>query len=508
MQRLSFLTRTSLLLSFFFAADKVLAFGKSLLFNKIVGLEGMGIFGAANNIPDYLSALLSGGALGIAFVPVLRETIDRQGRSQAWDLFSRILNLAFVLTGIAAVIIMLLAEPFVRRIIAPGFSPADQALTASLMRLDLAAILIFSISGLVMAGLHANQHFLLPAMAPLLYNLGQLFGVTILSPTEGLVVGGVQLPALGLGLYGLVYGVILGASLHLLIQVPGLIRYQFRWLPVLEVKSASVQRVLILLGPRVLTMACIQAYFVARDSLGSRFDAVGVGALNLAWTIEQVPETIIGSAIAVAILPSLAEFIDRGQIADFTRTVNRALRIMLALCLPAAVLIGLTVRPLAGAFFGFEGTRLDLLTVCTWAFLAGLVGDTWLEVAVRSHYANLNTRTPLIAAALQVSMFLLLSLVLPRWVGLAGIPLAAALTFSTQALGLLVLLNRRFPGLLDVGDTAARALGGALAAGVLTAVLINFLPLSSVPAALAGLVGGGLIAAPFIWREVRLLMNL
>jgi putative peptidoglycan lipid II flippase len=255
-------------------------------------------------------------------------------------------------------------------------------------------------------------------------------------------------------------------------------------------------------------MACIQAYFVARDSLGSRFDAVGVGALNLAWTIEQVPETIIGSAIAVAILPSLAEFIDRGQIADFTRTVNRALRIMLALCLPAAVLIGLTVRPLAGAFFGFEGTRLDLLTVCTWAFLAGLVGDTWLEVAVRSHYANLNTRTPLIAAALQVSMFLLLSLVLPRWVGLAGIPLAAALTFSTQALGLLVLLNRRFPGLLDVGDTAARALGGALAAGVLTAVLINFLPLSSVPAALAGLVGGGLIAAPFIWREVRLLMNL
>ncbi|MFH1186406.1 MAG: lipid II flippase MurJ, partial [Chloroflexota bacterium] len=269
MQRLSFLTRTSLLLSFFFAADKVLAFGKSLLFNKIVGLEGMGIFGAANNIPDYLSALLSGGALGIAFVPVLRETIDRQGRSQAWDLFSRILNLAFVLTGIAAVIIMLLAEPFVRRIIAPGFSPADQALTASLMRLDLAAILIFSISGLVMAGLHANQHFLLPAMAPLLYNLGQLFGVTILSPSEGLFVGGVQLPAFGLGLYGLVYGVILGASLHLLIQVPGLIRYQFRWLPILEVKSASVQRVLILLGPRVLTMACIQAYFVARDSLGS-----------------------------------------------------------------------------------------------------------------------------------------------------------------------------------------------------------------------------------------------
>src|SRR5512136_2340335 len=131
MQRLSFLTRTSLLLSFFFAADKVLAFGKSLLFNKIVGLEGMGVFGAANNIPDYLSALLSGGALGIAFIPVLRETIDREGRSQAWDLFSRIINLAFVITGAASIIIILLAAPFVRYVIAPGFTAENQALTAS-----------------------------------------------------------------------------------------------------------------------------------------------------------------------------------------------------------------------------------------------------------------------------------------------------------------------------------------------------------------------------------------
>src|SRR5512147_3009075 len=113
MSRLSFLTRTSLLLSFFFAADKVLAFGKSLIFNKIVGLEGMGIFGAANNIPDYLSALISGGALGIVFIPVLTEYLDRQGRREAWDLFSRIINLAFIVTGAFSVIIILLAEPLV-----------------------------------------------------------------------------------------------------------------------------------------------------------------------------------------------------------------------------------------------------------------------------------------------------------------------------------------------------------------------------------------------------------
>src|SRR5512141_2698102 len=128
MRKLSFLTRTSLMLSFFFAIDKVLAFGKSLLFNKIVGLEGMGIFGAANNLPDYLSALLSGGALGIAFIPVLKEYIDRDGRSAAWDLFSRVVNLGFIVTAVFSALLIALAGPLVRLIIAPHFSPENQAL--------------------------------------------------------------------------------------------------------------------------------------------------------------------------------------------------------------------------------------------------------------------------------------------------------------------------------------------------------------------------------------------
>ncbi len=508
MSKLSFLTRTSILLAVFFALDKILAFVKSMLFNKIVGLEGMGIFGAANNIPDYLSALLSGGALGMAFIPVLTEYLDRQGRGEAWALFSCIVNLAFLVTGTASVIIILLAGPLVHYLIAPGFTPDKQALTASLMRLDLVAILLFSISGLVMSGLQANQHFLLPALAPILYNLGQIFGVTVLAPAKNLHLGPVTLPAFGLGLYGMVYGVILGAALHLLIQVPGLIRYQFRWSPALGLKSAGVQRVLILLWPRVLTMACIQAYFVARDNLSSWFGTTGVGALNLGWTIEQVPETVIGTAIAVAMLPSLAEFINRGQVADFMQTVNRALRVMLALCLPAAALLALTVRPLAQSFFGYDAARLDLLTACTWAFLFGLVGDTWLEVAVRSFYANQNTRTPLLAAFIQTVAFVILSLLLRPLIGLASIPLSAALTFTTQAVVLLALLNRRFPGLLNVGSTALRAIPAALLAGLVAYAAMRLLPLSSLLSALLALAAGGLVSLPLIWREVRMLFRL
>ncbi len=255
-------------------------------------------------------------------------------------------------------------------------------------------------------------------------------------------------------------------------------------------------------------MACIQAYYVARDNLASHFDTVGVGALNLGWTIEQVPETILGTAIAVAILPSLAGFINRGQVDLFTGTVNRALKVMLAFCLPAAALLAVTVRPLAEAVFNYDAARLDLLTACTWAFLIGLVGDTWLEVAVRSFYANQNTRTPLVAAFLQAFFFVILSLLLTPVIGLAGIPLSAALTFTTQALVLLTLLNRRFPGLLHMGSTVWRALLSGIAAGGVALGLLVLLPFPPFLAALAGLAAGGLAALPFIWPEARLLFRL
>lgn len=508
MNKLSHLTRTSILIAVCFSFDKVLAFFKTALFNRIVGLEGMGIFGASNNIPDYLSALLSGGALGMAFIPVLREYLDRQGRPAAWDLFARVVNLAFLLTAAVSIVIIALAEPLVHYVIVPDFSPEKQALTASLMRIDLIAILLFSISGLVSSSLQANKHFLLPALAPIFYNVGQIFGVTVLTPGEGLQIGPLQLPAFGLGLYGIVYGVILGALLHLLIQVPGLVHYQFRWRPVIGLKTPGVQRVLILLWPRVLTMGCIQAYFVARDNLASRFGGTGVGALNLGWTIQQVPETVIGTAIAIALLPTLAEFITAGQPDRFRETVNRALRVMLALCLPAAALLAVVVRPLTAALFGFESDQVELVTWCTWAFLVGLLGDAWLETAVRSFYANQNTRTPLVAALSQAVAFILLAWLLRELIGLPGIPLAAAITFTTQALVLLSLLNRKYPGLLHMGGTLVRAPLGAAAGGLATWAVSILLPLPEAFAALAGLAVGLVVALPFIWTEIRMLVRL
>jgi putative peptidoglycan lipid II flippase len=302
--------------------------------------------------------------------------------------------------------------------------------------------------------------------------------------------------------------VILGACLHLAIQIPGLAKYQFRWRPVIGWRNAGVLRTLGLLWPRVLTMASIHAYFIARDSLASRFGESGIGALNLGWTIQQVPETIIGTAIAITLLPTLAGLVSSNESQVFTETVNRALRVMLALCLPAAVLIAVGVRPLVEAVFHFETGHLDLVTWCTWAFLLGLLGDTWLETAVRSFYANQNTRTPLIAAFSQAVVFIFLAWLLSRLLGLPGIPLAAALTFSGQAIVLLSLLNRKYPDLIKMGSTLPRTLLAALLGGGVALAGITFLPFGSLLNVIFGLSVGLGVSLPFLRPELRLLLHL
>lgn len=500
--------RSSLIVAIFFGLDKVLGFIRQVFVARQFALTyEIDVFNAANNIPDLLSALISGGALGVALIPVLSEYMEKRGRPEAWELFSRIINLAFLVTAALSILIVLLAQPFVEYIIAPGFPEEQKALTVELMRLDLIAILIFSISGLVMAGLQANQHFTLPAMAPGLYNLGQIFGVVVLAPEGGLSIGPLSLPAFGLGIHGLVYGVILGALLHLAIQVPGLFYYRFRWMPEIGLNNPGVRQVLRLLGPRVLTMLFLQMFFIARDNLASRLGEGAVTALNYGWFIMQVPETLIGTAIAIALLPTLAEHFARGDDEIFHQTVNRTIRILLSLTLPAAALLAAALPPLVKGVFGFDPADTSRVVWATRAYLLGLAGHSLLEVSARSFYARQDARTPLFAAALNAGAYVLFALILANLLGASGIALANSLAFTGEALLLLYLLNRRLPSVVEVRSTLVRVLAVSVGAAGLVFLILR-LPFPELALALAALGLGGVAVLPFIWGEIRLLANL
>ena len=512
---MSHLARSSFLLAFFFGIDKILGFARATMVNRLFGLTyELDVFNAANNIPDLLSSLISGGALGVALIPVLSEFLEKDGRKAAWNLFARILNFAFIITGVVALIVVIFAPWLVENIIAKGFPAEQKALTVELMRLDLIAIMIFSISGLVMAGLQANQHFLLPALAPSMYNLGQIFGAGYLAPEGDSFMGLVNLPGKGLGIHGIVYGVIIGAFLHLLIQVPGLIRFKFRWAPRINLKDPGVRQVLSLLGPRVLTMFFIQMFFIVRDYVASFMNEGSITALNNGWFLMQVPETLMGTTIAIALLPTISEIFTRGEKENFSQTINGALKVILALTIPTTLLMMAGISPLIKAAFGYTVEETARVALATRIYLLGLTGHAMLEIAARSFYAQQDAKTPLIAAFLNSMGYIGIVFLLSDWIGFAGVALANILAFTIEALLLLWWLNRRFTGILNVRGTIFRALlpSAPLALGVYWLVEGPVLSGRGDLVQAGGAAGlmalGFLIALPFTWKDLKLMLTL
>jgi putative peptidoglycan lipid II flippase len=501
MSKLSFLARTSLLIAFFFFIDKILAFVRvGIISRQYAGsVELLDTFNAANNLPDVLFALISGGALAMAFIPLMSEYLTTRGRAAAWDLFSRVANLAFIVTGSIAIIVFIFAEPIVNAElgIAPGFGVEQRQLLAELMRLNLIGTVIFSISGLVMASLQANQHFLLPALAPSMYNIGQIFGAVFLVPR--------------FGIHGLVYGVILGAALHLLVQIPALFRYQFKWTLALDLRNTGLIEALKLLVPRILTMFGIQLIVIARDNLASRLDQVGaVTSLTYGWMIMQVPETLLATAIATAMLPTLSEFAARADMSGFHLAIEKALRGLIALTIPVAAVLAAGINPLVRAVFGFDEEISTLITWTTRAYLLTLTGLSIQEIAARAFYARKEPWIPLYAVILRLVLYIgigILGITFFRQVG-APIIAFAEIVLLIEAIVLFRWLSERTHEPLRVGSAVLRGLAAALLGGITAYILALYLPGSAVLTALLGMVVGGLVALPLIWPEIKLLLKL
>jgi putative peptidoglycan lipid II flippase len=501
MAKLSFLARTSLLIAFFFLIDKVLAFVRVGIISRRYAdsVQLLDTFNAANNLPDVLFALISGGALAMAFIPLMSEYLTTRGRAAAWDLFSRVANLAFLVTGSIAILIAIFAEPIVNAEmgIAPGFGPEQRQLLAELMRLNLIGTIIFSISGLVMASLQANQHFLLPALAPAMYNIGQIFGAIFLVPR--------------FGIHGLVYGVILGAALHLLVQIPALFRYQFKWTPALDIRHSGLIEALKLLAPRLLTMFGIQLIVIARDNLASRLDQVGaVTSLTYGWMIMQVPETLLGTAIATAMLPTLSEFAARADWSGFHLAIEKALRVLIALTIPVAAVMAAGINPLVRAVFGFDPATSSLVTWTTRAYLLTLTGFAIQEIAARSFYARKEPLFPLYAVLLRLGIFIAIGIAGLAFFKKIGAPVIAfaEIALLVESIVLLTWLSRRTHEPLRVGSAVFKGLAAALLGGVITYALALYVPGSAVLTALLGMLVGGLVALTIVWSEARLLLKL
>ena len=416
-----------------FLVSKVTGILDDLILAKIIGPgPQLDAYYAAFGLPDLLFTLIAGGALAAAFIPMFSGFLAREDRSGAWRLASAVINTAFLAAAIASLILAIFAPLIVSQTVGSGFTPEQQELTANLMRVILLSTVLFSISGIVMSALQANQHFFLTALAPIMYNLGILGGVIFLGPT--------------IGVWGPTIGVVMGALLHLLVQVPGLIKYKAKWSPRLGWRDPDLRRVIRLLLPRVAGMGVVQLAALVTTSLASHLSAGSVTALSYGWRVMQLPETLIATAIATAAFPTLSEFAARGDLDRLRGTLVTTLRAILALTIPAT--IGLLIFGRLAVQLLFERGEFtpESTTLVTWAvhgYALGLIGHSMLEVGARTFYAQQDTRTPLLVAVGAMTIGIAASLILRDVLGVGGLALANSIGVTVEVSALLILLRRR-----------------------------------------------------------------
>ena len=418
---------------------------------------------AAFKLPDLLFAIVAGGALATAFIPVFADFLAAGDRPGAWRLSAAITNLVVLVVSALAGLAWLAAPWLVSTVIAPGFDAAGQAETVQVMRIVLISTVIFGISAVQGSALNGLKHFLLPALAPVVYPLGIVAGAIFLAPRMGVA--------------GLAVGAVIGSLLHLLIKVPGLVYYGFRWWPVLDLGTLPVRRVLLLMGPRVVDLFVFQFTLIATTNLASRLGPGGVSSVEWGWDAMQLPETLIGTAFGLVAFPTFAELASLGDRDGLRSTLGETLRSVIALSLPAAVGLILLGRPLLAFLYQrgqFDAAAVDAVYTTLRFFALGLVGQVCLELAARAFFAQQDTVTPLIVAVGSAAANIALAVALMGVLGAGGLALANSLAVTAEVLVLLAILRRRW-GDVEGQQMARTLVRVGLASLVMGLVLVAFL---------------------------------
>jgi putative peptidoglycan lipid II flippase len=502
--RWSHIIRNTLLVGGSFGLAALMGLMRNIIIARQFGIGAdLDAYYAAFKLPDLLFTVVAGGALATAFIPVFTDILANEGRARAWRLASAITNLAVLIVGVFAALAAIFAPWLVSTLIAPGFNVAQQAEAVSIMRIVLLSTLIFAVSAVQSGVLHGFKHFLLPALAPILYPLGIISGAIWLAPT--------------MGIRGLAIGAVIGASLHLAVKIPGLIHYGFRWLPVLDMGTAAVHRVAVLMGPRILDLAVFHLTLLATTNLASRLSPGSVSALEWGWDAMQIPETLIGTAFGLVAFPTMSDLAARDDLAGLRHTLGETLRAILALTIPAAVALILLGRPILALLYqrgAFDAAATEAVYVALRLFALGLVGHACLELAARAFFAQQDTVTPLLVASGSAAVNIGLAIVLMRPMDYAGLALANSLAVSAEVLVLLLILHRRWGGV--EGRATLNTMGRALAATALMGVsMLAALTLGQAAnlgslwlVAAGGLVGGVVYLGAGFLLNVRALYRL
>ncbi|MDB5176621.1 MAG: rane protein of unknown function [Candidatus Saccharibacteria bacterium] len=419
---------------------------------------------AAFTVPDFMFFILVSGALSVTFIPVFNQRLGTGNKKSAWELSTSLLNFMALLTLAASVLIIIFAEPLVRYVIAPGLSESGIALAASMMRVIAVNPFLFAIATVIASIQQAVGRFTFFALAPILYNIGIIIGITVF--TGGITIFGVQI--FEGGIMGVALGVVLGSILQLVVSMIGLIglgidyRFKIYW------KNKGFRKVLQLLPPRSIDQGMDYLVGIVETNLASRMAAGTLAAYNQAVALHMAPINLIGVAISTAAFPKMTERLSEGRPDLFRTELQSIIRIIIWLAMPVAAVTFFT----RGYLVNFIKNGGD-------ALMAGLLGSLVIAIlfrsvyfiCARSFYAQQDTKTPL-----YISLFaIVLNIGLAVWfttgagMGPYGLGYAQSLVAVFEVIILFVVMNQRIKNLIDI--TVLRAIGRMAAATTATSIV-------------------------------------
>ena len=411
-------------------------------FFGITSLEANAYF-IASRFPETIFLIIAGGALGSAFIPTFSAYFARNNAAGGWRLFSAVINLVTIFMTIVAGLAAIFAPQIIAFFYADliGNDPELLEMTVELMRVMLITPIIFGISGVVMSALNARQHFLLPAIAPIVYNLGIIAGAIAFAPN----------------VMGLAIGTVAGSLGHLLIQIPGLRMKKARYTPVFTVRDPGVTQVLRLMAPRVLGLSFGQLNHLLIQFLAQSMLVGSIPALGYAWRIMIMPQAIIGQALAIAAFPTFAALAARSALDEMRVIVADTLRLIFFLSLPAALLLMVLRIPLITLLFERGQFDAEATIFVAWALLfyaLSLVGLAAIEIISRAFYALEDTVTPVLVGLLQLLSMWLIGAWLAKyifstleWLTFGALAMGYTISTMLELVLLLWLLRRKMGGI-------------------------------------------------------------
>lgn len=483
------IARSTLIVAGAFGLAKAISLVQTVIIANVFGISAeWDAYVTANRIPEQIFNLIAGGVLAHAFIPIFGGMLAKGDEEGAWRTASHVTNTVFSLTLAVSVLAFVFAPWLVTNVVAPGFTAAETVQTVDLMRILLFSTLIFSVSGIVMGILQSHNHFLTPALAPIMFDVGILLGVIFLIPA--------------FGVHGIAIGAVLGSAMHLGIQIPGLIHFRARWHRSLGLNDPTLWRIFRLMLPRIADLGVFSLNTIIATNISSRLGTGAVSALDWGWRLMQIPQTLIGTAMATVIFPTLAALSELGDEEGKRSAMSGAMRFILVATIPSAVALIVLGQPLISLLErgAFDASASALVYSTLRFFALGVVVHSILEVVARSFYADKDTLTPLGAAIGGASINLAASFALSgvAWVekmgtynvmantfpflgflpevgNVGGLALANTLGVTFEVIVLSLILRRRWHGIHEsaLAATTLKALAASLAMA-LAYVVIGF----------------------------------